>query len=226
VADVWAIVLAAGTGARFGGCKQFACLDGRPLVDWVVDTAVAAGCRTVVVVPPGDGIPVGLDVEYSFTSDGDRWVVKGADVVGEGGATRADSVRAGLTVVPDGCDVVVVAEAARPLASVDLWCTVIASVRAGAAAVTPVVSLVDSVRWADGPPVDRMLLRAVQTPQAFNASALRDRHRTRPECTDDAGLFDDVVMVNGEVSNVKVTHPGDLAVVEALHGRLVCRSRS
>jgi 2-C-methyl-D-erythritol 4-phosphate cytidylyltransferase len=68
--------------------------------------------------------------------------------------------------------------------------------------------------------VDRDGLVSVQTPQAFVAATLRDAHRTGGEATDDAGLLEDlgatVLTVEGEPRNLKLTHPEDLLVAEAL----------
>jgi 2-C-methyl-D-erythritol 4-phosphate cytidylyltransferase len=111
--DVWAIVLAAGGGTRFGGPKQFADLGGRPMVAHTVHAAGAA-CDGVVVVLP----------ESSFS----RWAGYLADLddragvrVVVGGASRAASVRAGLAAVPACAEVVVVTDAAHPLATAALY---------------------------------------------------------------------------------------------------------
>lgn len=202
----WAIVLAAGGGDRFGCRKQFASLDGRTVLHRALETATAAGCETVAVVPD--------DVAHHRRQD--------ATVTVAGGSTRTESVRAGLAVVPADAAVIVVHDAARPLASRALWDRVIGAVVAGASSAVPVVELVDSVRWCDGPALDRALLRGVQTPQAFAGELLRRVHRDagRMVTTDDAGMFDDVVMVPGEASNVKLTHPFDLAVVVAIRKQL------
>jgi 2-C-methyl-D-erythritol 4-phosphate cytidylyltransferase len=202
-------VLAAGGGDRFGTRKQFEMLDGRAVVHWSLRTAEAAGCRTVAVVPH--------DVAVHPRRD--------ATITVAGGRTRAASVRAGLAAVPVDASVVVVHDAARPLAPLELWRRVIDEVLAGAAAVVPVVELADSVRWCDGPPLDRTTLRLAQTPQAFDPVHLRQAHAAKPEASDDASLFVDVVMVAGAAVNVKITHPDDLAVVAALR-RTACASRS
>src|SRR5690606_20284537 len=91
----------------------------------------------------------------------------GADAVVAGGATRADSVRAGLAAVPGDAEVVLVHDAARPLASTELFERVRDAVLGGAGAVVPVVPVVDTIRHVDGGVVDRDQLRAVQTPQGF-----------------------------------------------------------
>lgn len=195
---VWTVVVAAGGGTRFGGAKQYATLGGRRVLDWSLDAARTAGEGVVLVVPETEvGTPEPL-----------------ADAVVAGAATRSGSVRAGLAAVPEGAEVVVVHDGARPAAGVALFDAVVAAVRAGADAAVPGVPLIDSIRTVDGAPIDRDGLVAVQTPQAFRASALRAAHAAGADASDDASLVDadggSVVVVAGDPANVKVTHPDDL----------------
>ena len=85
---------------------------------------------------------------------------------------------------------VLVHDAARPLASADLFARVVDAVRHGADAVVPVVAVADTLRRRAGGVVDRDELVAVQTPQGFRAAALRDAHATGAEATDDASLVE------------------------------------
>ena len=92
-----------------------------------------------------------------------------------GGATRADSVRAGLAAVPEDADIIVVHDAARPLATSSLFAAVVDAVRSeGADAAIPVLPVADTVKRVEGATVrstvDRDGLVAVQTPQAFVAA--------------------------------------------------------
>ncbi len=202
--SVWVIMVAAGSGRRFGGAKQYEMLAGRRVLDWSLDEARAAADGVVLVVAPdrsGDAEP-------------------GVDGVVVGAGTRSGSVRAGLARVPDDAEVIVVHDAARPLADADAYAAVVAAVRAGADAAVPGVPLSDTVRARTGEPVDRDELVAVQTPQAFGAGILRRAHATGAEATDDASLVEaaggKVVVVDGSPRNIKITHPTDLAVAEAL----------
>jgi 2-C-methyl-D-erythritol 4-phosphate cytidylyltransferase len=204
---VWAIVVAAGRGERFGGPKQRQLIGGRSVVERSVETARGACDGVVVVLPPGDD-----------------HAVAGADHVVVGGATRSASVRAGLAAVPPGADVIVVHDAARPLATAPLWRAAIDAVRAGADAALCAIPVTDTVkRVHDGRVVatlDRTELVAVQTPQAFRASALRAAHRGEADATDDGALVEAaggrVVVVPGSVANIKLTHRHDVLVAEAL----------
>jgi 2-C-methyl-D-erythritol 4-phosphate cytidylyltransferase len=202
--SVWVIVVAAGSGRRFGGAKQYETLAGRRVLDWSLEAARAAADGVVLVVAPdrsGDDEP-------------------GADRVVVGADTRAGSVRAGLARVPDDAAVIVVHDGARPLADADVYASVVAAVRTVADAAVPGVPLSDTVRARTGEPVDRDQLVAVQTPQAFGAAILRRAHAAGAEATDDASLVEaaggKVVVVDGSPRNIKITHPTDLAVAEAL----------
>ena len=202
---IWAIVVAAGSGMRYGGAKQFDSLCGRTLVDWALEQPLALADGVVLVVP-ADRVA-------------DEWPP--VDVVVEGGATRADSVRAGLAAVPHGTTVVVVHDAARPLATRATFEAVIEAVRdTDAAAAVPGIPVADTLRHLDGMPIDRDRIVAVQTPQAFRAGVLRAAHEGGPDATDDATLVERaggrVVVVPGTVQAMKVTTPDDLRVLEAL----------
>ena len=208
----WTIVVAAGSGSRFGGRtpKQFLEIAGKRVVDWSVVAAASVSEGVVVVMPKGSGVTVsgsGLHCQVMCV---------------DGGSTRSESVRKGLAHVPDSARVVLVHDAARPVASPALMAAVVAAVRAGADAVVPVVEVVDTIRDLDGNTIDRSQLRAVQTPQGFSASALRRAHATKAQATDDATLVRDTggstVVVPGERWNIKVTEPGDALVVAALLG--------
>jgi 2-C-methyl-D-erythritol 4-phosphate cytidylyltransferase len=219
---VWAIVVAGGSGLRFGAPKQFLPLAGSPVVAWSVRAArsVADGVVLVVPAPTGSTGDAGLPGPGA-TGD----AAFGATCVVAGGATRAQSVRAGLAGVPDDAGVIVVHDAARPLATPDLFAAVVGAVRTGDVdGAVPVVPVADTLkRVADGrvvATVDRSGLVAIQTPQAFAAEALRSAHATGGEATDDAGLLEAcgraVGTVDGDPRNVKLTRPEDLVLAEAL----------
>lgn len=196
--SVWTIVVAAGSGNRFGGLKQFALLGDRRVVDWSMHTAERASDGVVLVVPPDH-------------------VEREGGVAG--GATRSASVRCGLAAVPSGATIVCVHDAARPFASTRLYADVIAAVRAGADGAVPGMPVTDTIKQVDTsgrvvatPP--RASLVAAQTPQAFRAAVLRAAHEGEPEGSDDAALVEargaGVVVVAGEPSNRKLTAPEDL----------------
>jgi len=201
---VWVIVVAAGRGERFGSAKQFEELAGRRVVDWSIDAARSVADGVVLVVPP----EAAAEIEPAV------------DAVVAGGDTRSASVRAGLELVPDDATVVLVHDAARPVASRSLFRSVVDAVVAGADVVVPTISVVDTIRRRDGAFVDRDELGAVQTPQGFAAGALRTAHLGAPEATDDASLVEALGgrlrIVQGERWNLKITEPDDLLVAAAL----------
>lgn len=206
---VWAVVVAAGSGDRFGSAKQFAVLAGRSVVERSVAACRAVASEVVLVLPP-DRL-------------GERF---GADVVVAGGPTRAASVRLGLSAVPPEVDVVVVHDAARPLAGPELFTSVVAAVENGSVdAAVCALPVTDTLKRVDGgglvaETVPRQGLVAVQTPQGFRAEVLRRAHAGDAEATDDAALVEalgaTVLVVPGDPQNVKLTTPADLVYAEHL----------
>lgn len=211
--SVWVVVVAAGSGARFGAPKQVARLGAARVVDHAVGTARAVADGVVLVRP----------AEADWSVDGVTAVV--------GGATRSESVRAGLAAVPADADIVVVHDAARPLASAELYARVVDAVRAGADGAVPGLPIADTVKRVDDrghviATIPRDELVAVQTPQAFGAATLRAAHAAGPEGTDDAAVVEAaggrVVVVAGDPANFKITEARDLERAEAvLAGRAV-----
>lgn len=205
---VWSIVVAAGSGLRFGGAKQYERLGDRRVLDWSLATARAVSEGVVLVVAARDA------ARHE----------PGVDAVVVGGATRSASVRAGLDAVAPEADVIVVHDAVRPLATVALFQAVVEAVRAGADGAVPGLSMTNTVKRVAGGRVvatlDRLDLVEVQTPQAFAATALRRAHARSPDATDDAGLVEaaggSVTVVVGEAANLKLTHPYDLATARAI----------
>jgi 2-C-methyl-D-erythritol 4-phosphate cytidylyltransferase len=215
VARVWSIVVAGGSGRRFGEQKQFSSLGGRPVLSWAVDA-----CRGV-----SEGIVLVLPAGAELAED------PGVDAVVTGGATRADSVRCGLEAVPDEAEIVIVHDAARPLASPVLFAAVLEALQQeDVVGVVPGLSPSDTIKVVDRSmnvtsTLDRSSLVAVQTPQAIRAQALRAAH-ARAEMDRDADVTDDAMLVEasggrvrvvpGHPDNIKITTPEDLAMAERL----------
>lgn len=196
---IWTVVVAAGSGRRFGRAKQFETLGDRRVLDWAVGAARQVSAGVVVVLPADAPLEPGSVA---------------------GGATRSESVRRGLAAVPADATIVCVHDGARPFAGTGLYRAVIDAVVAGADAAVPGVPVTDTVKQVDasgrvvGTP-DRASMMAVQTPQAFRADVLRRVHAdAQAEATDDAALVEaqggTVVVVAGEADNRKITHPDDL----------------
>ena len=200
----WTIVVAGGSGERFGERKQYLALGGERVLDWAL-RAAAEHTDGVVLVVPADVVDQPEPL---------------ASIVVAGGATRSASVRAGLAAVPTDATTIVVHDAARPVPVPQLWEHVLEQVATGADAVVPAVPVADTLREVGGSTVDRTRYVTVQTPQAFRAAALRAAHAAGGEGTDDASLVEArggrVVVVDGDPANIKITTPLDLSVAELL----------
>jgi 2-C-methyl-D-erythritol 4-phosphate cytidylyltransferase len=216
--SVGVVVVAAGSGSRLGAGlpKAFVPLRGRPLLGHAVETAARLPrlAALVVVVPPELADPsappwAGVDLPPDA-------------VVVAGGASRTESVAAGLAALGD-VDVVLVHDAARCLTPLAVFERVVAAVARGAAGAVPGIPLVDTVKTVDAAGVitgtpDRATLRAVQTPQGFAREVLVAAHATGVGATDDAALVElgghHVLVVDGDPLAFKVTTPDDLEHAE------------
>ncbi len=212
--EVVIVVVAAGSSTRFGGDKLEAQVGGRS----VLERALAA------VRAPFPGAPAVLVVRAEHLEEARaRWQPQGVRVVA-GGAQRLDSVKNGFAALAPADDaIVVIHDGARPFVPADDVARVVAAASDTGAAllVAPVVDTVKRLR-PDGTvettvPRDR-LARAL-TPQAFRAGVLRSAWEAAGDTfwTDEAALVERqggaVAAVHGDVRNVKVTNPDDLAVV-------------
>jgi 2-C-methyl-D-erythritol 4-phosphate cytidylyltransferase / 2-C-methyl-D-erythritol 2,4-cyclodiphosphate synthase len=213
-----AVVVAAGSGSRAGGAKQWRLLGGRPVVRWSVEALLRAGAAPVVVCIPRDG-----EVEARAALDGlTDWISVA------GGADRAASVRAGLAALthqPEDSPVLV-HDAARPLLDRGIIDALLATLDTADAA-APVLPVADSLRRSDsgriGETVAREDLLRIQTPQAARLGALiaaLDAWADPTPPTDEtealrrAGLT--VAHVPGDARLLKLTHPEDFVMAEAL----------
>jgi 2-C-methyl-D-erythritol 4-phosphate cytidylyltransferase len=214
----WAIVVGAGEGARLGADrpKAFVGLGDRVLL--------AHSVQLLDDHPALDGIvlvvPEGWEEPASLLAD-DLVAGKVAASVA-GGATRAQSVAAGLEAVPDDADLILVHDAARPFVSAELVSRVLEALAQADGAV-PGVPLTDTIKRHHAGMVvetpDRSQLVAVQTPQAFRGAVLR-RAYAQPAAvlaaaTDCASLVEAaggrVAVVEGDPANIKITTREDLA---------------
>jgi 2-C-methyl-D-erythritol 4-phosphate cytidylyltransferase len=228
---VAAIVPAAGRGERLGPGqpKALRMLGGVPmLVHAVTALSRARLVDLVVVAAPPDGV---AEVEALLALHD-----IGADLlVVAGGEHRQDSVARALEALPPEVDVVLVHDAARPLAPSELIDAVAGAVLAGHHAVVPGLAMTDTVkrvaparRGADDQEpeqvvetVQRVDLRCIQTPQGFDRALLAKAHAAADGlATDDAGLVErlglPVVVVPGSVEAFKITRPIDLLLAEAV----------
>lgn len=213
---VVAIIVAAGRGERLGGEAPKALVDlaGRSMLRRSAEALAACSevNALVVVAPEGFERVAGDEV---FGTGKLRAVVKG-------GATRQDSVRAGLARTTDRDTVVLVHDAARPFVDAETVARVLEGVRAHGAAI-PVAPVVDTIKRVKagriGATVDRETLGAAQTPQGFDRKMLLAAYaraaRAGVTLTDEAMAMEreghPVAAVAGSARNFKITTPDDLA---------------
>ena len=214
-----AIIVAGGSGTRFGAelPKQFLNLKGQPILMRTIQ-AFGNGFDVIVTLPEGQiGLWQELCRQHKF--DVPHRVVPG-------GETRWHSVKNALDSIGDvdGADVIAVHDGVRPMVTAEIISRTLEAARRDGAAI-PVVALNDSVRQVDGDnshALDRSSLRAVQTPQAFDARLLVDAYQQpyEPTFTDDASVVEKfghrVTLVEGDPMNLKITRPMDLALAEYL----------
>ncbi|GAA0636546.1 bifunctional 2-C-methyl-D-erythritol 4-phosphate cytidylyltransferase/2-C-methyl-D-erythritol 2,4-cyclodiphosphate synthase [Brevundimonas lenta] len=212
-----AVVVAAGSGSRAGGAKQWRLLGGKPVIRWSVEALLDAGATDLVVV-----ISPGSEAEAADALAG----LSGWRAVG-GGASRADSVRNGLAALGAADDrPVLVHDAARPFLSraVIERCVLALDEADGA---LPALPVADSLRRAaDGfvtGAVERDALWRAQTPQAFRLKTLVDAYAawaSDETATDEATVVERaggrVRIVEGDARLMKLTYPEDFAMAEAL----------
>jgi 2-C-methyl-D-erythritol 4-phosphate cytidylyltransferase len=213
-----AVIVAAGSGTRFGGLKQFALLGGRPLVDW--------SCEAFQTHPRVDDIVLVLP-ETSAKTEYVRRFPKIIDVV-SGGARRQDSVWAGVNRLDTRqTGFVLVHDGARPLVTAVVIDRVLTAAKKYGAAV-PFIYSEDTLKEIEGDRVVRTLDREgigrVQTPQGFGHDLLRRALAAAFEAgisgSDEASLVERLgemaAVVLGDPRNIKVTTPLDLITAEAI----------
>ena len=215
----YAVIVAGGKGVRMGTAmpKQFLDLGGHPVLYHTIKAFVDAyEDMHLVLVLPTDQLSYAQMVLQSFPERIDITIVAG-------GETRYHSVQNGLKAV-EGEAIIFVHDGVRPLVMPALIqrCYETALDRGTA---IPAIPVADSMRIVDGDdsdPVDREAMRIIQTPQTFRSDVLLPAfaQEWKPSFTDEATVVEaagtDVVLVEGERSNIKVTTPEDLLIAEAL----------
>ena len=224
------ILAGGGVGRRFGGetYKQFVELEGRPVYAWSMAPFLELPevVQVVAVVPEG--------LEPRLLEMAARWFPEmGPELtVVAGGRSRQESVAHGLEALTPEAEWVAVHDAARPLVTREMVEeTLFMAQEVGAAA--PAIPVADTVKEVDDSSLvirtlDRSRLRLVQTPQVCRRSLLEEAmaaaREQELEATDEAGLLEAVgaavAIVEGSRFNLKITHPDDLLLAQAL---LRCR---
>ena len=218
----WAIIPSGGAGTRSGATlpKQYVEIQGEPIL---LHTA-----RAIASHPLCLGVSVATHPEWGEQARAMLQVLERPVIVVNGGDRRQDSVYAALRATPADCDLLLVHDAARPLLSHDLINRVLAGLQRADAAI-PGVPVVDTLKRVDDEgmvreTVDRSLFRAVQTPQGAGREVLLGAFEAaiaeNLAVTDEAMLVEsaggNVVVVEGDPENIKVTHPEDFARVASI----------
>jgi 2-C-methyl-D-erythritol 4-phosphate cytidylyltransferase len=218
-----AIIVAAGSGVRLGSSmpKAFVKLGGRTMLSYSLATVRQVSTIDEVVIT----VPAGFEnaARAEVAAAGLVMPVK----ITPGGIERQDSVRIALELTSAESELVIVHDAARPLATPALFeaCLRAAAHAGGAIAAIPVSDTLKRV--ADGAisaTVARAGLRQAQTPQAFRRALLVAAHQRAASekivATDDADLVERtgarVEVIEASTDNIKITTPSDLAIVEAI----------
>lgn len=212
------IVLAGGSGRRYGGDKLLELLNGRPVAAHALVKLAPAAKRTVLVVPAGR--------EEEFRRVAERYAPQTDVLIVPGGATRSDSVRRGLAAaVPEDGELVAIHDAARPLATPELLHELCRRAREVGGAV-PGFPQSDAQKrvGADGviaEDLPRDGIWNVGTPQVFRAELLKRAYGDAGgDFLDDAAAVrragGKVAVVRSDAPNPKLTAPGDLQLIEIL----------
>lgn len=223
-----AVIVAAGSGQRFGNAgKAFALAGGMPLAWWSLSAAAESSAIDELVLVCG---------EHSRAAA--RALLERFDSpkpvrLAIGGARRQDSARAGILSTSPLVDVVAIHDAARPLVVRELFDRSVEAAQLHGAAIVA-VPVSDTIKRVTGEvvretiPRDELVL--VQTPQAFRKALLLEAFAAADSAgtsvTDEASLFESyglpVRVVPGRTDNIKVTYPSDLTLAQAM---LEMRSR-
>ena len=213
------IIVAGGSGRRMGGAlpKQFMMLDNEPILARSINRMhEALPAAEIVVVLPEEHVELWKNIAARFDVARHK--------IALGGKERFHSVKNGLEALSDEVCIVGIHDAVRPLASKKLVIKLFLEAEDNVA-VIPVVAPIDSYRIIEGEEsriIDRSSLRMVQTPQVFQAEALRKAYEQpfSTTFTDDASVMEaaghKVTLVEGERENIKITTPSDMLIAEAI----------
>lgn len=215
----YAVIVAGGSGSRFGSAvpKQFVPMCGKPVLMHTIAKFGSVSDTSIILVIPQAHFRWWQELceEHNFAIP---------HKVVAGGSSRFQSVKNALATIvnAEAGDIVSVHDGVRPLVSVELIARAFEQARKQGSAI-PVVPVTDSVRKVSGSQseaLERSALRAVQTPQVFDARLLLSAYDTEFSefFTDDASVVEtaghSVSLIDGETTNIKITHPIDLIVAE------------
>lgn len=222
-----AIIAAGGSGSRIGGevPKQFLALNGTPILALTVSRFLQLdNLRNVIVVVPAEHREAAAALLCNLVPAGDANRL----VLVNGGATRQESVRAGLTAVPPGTATVLVHDGARPFVSAEIIERCLQAAEQNGAAIAA-IRVRDTLKQSGDDQlvratIERSGLWQAQTPQAARVDLLRRAYSRADQDgfqgTDEASLLEHagipVAIVEGSERNFKITRPDDLSLAAAL----------
>lgn len=222
----YAVVPAAGCGVRFGGPvkKQYIPLNRKEVLVRTLEALAASEAITGIIIASSAG------EEALVRELCEQHQIAKITAVVTGGETRADSVYAGLKVLPDDCEMVLIHDGVRPFVTDTLILRTLAEAAACGAAIAA-IPLSDTVKVTDGRDTitetpDRSMLRSAQTPQAFRREVITLAYDEAAKngfgkLTDDASAVEryttcPVHTVPGELTNIKITSPQDLVLARLI----------
>lgn len=218
--ETFLLITAAGQGTRLQASfpKQFIPVAGKPLLMHSIDVFKTFDPKIkIILVLPDDQIQLWKDLCIEFDFLVDHQIVRG-------GEERFHSVQNGLNHIPDN-KLVLIHDGVRPMVRPDTIERVIQTATEKGNAI-PCVTPTQTVRQIhddnSSEIIDRSKLRLVQTPQGFHSTLIKKAYQTpfNQAFTDDASVLEfagyTINIVEGNYSNIKVTHPADLKMVEAL----------
>ena len=219
MAKVGVIIVAGGSGRRMGSTlpKQFMLLGNEPILARSINRIHEALPKAeIVVVLPEAHAAMWQNLAARFEVASHK--------IAYGGAERFHSVKNGIAALSDDVEIIGVHDAVRPLASKKLIIKLILEAEK-CDAVIPAIAPPDSYRMVEGSSssiIDRSKLRIIQTPQVFNATALRKAYEQEFSAafTDDASVAEaagyTIALCEGERENIKITTPADIIIAEAI----------
>ena len=214
-----AIIVAGGSGQRMGvkTPKQFLLLQGNPLLWYSMDAFLSAyDDLQIILVLPEEHLETGLAIKRLFKESDRIQIISGGD-------TRFHSVQNGLNMIKES-SVVFVHDGVRCLVTKELIrrCYEQAIIKGSA---IPAVAATDSIRIAEGEKsfvTDRNDVRIIQTPQTFKSEILLPAFQQTYDAsfTDEATVVEaageQIFLIEGEYSNIKITRPIDLLIAEKI----------
>lgn len=216
---LYAVIVAGGSGKRMGAelPKQYLELAGRPVLMHTIERfkAFNESIELITVLPENQlRFWSDLQIKYSFNIP---------QTIVIGGRARFFSVKNGLKFVDDD-SLVAIHDGVRPFVSLDTISRCFEAAEKMGNAI-PVITPSDSLRMMDGDdstPLNRLVIRQIQTPQVFRAKLIKDAYTQEYQqvFTDDATVLENtgakINLIEGNRENIKITTPEDLIISKAL----------